>query len=178
MILGNQLYSSGQTLEISDVGSFTEGYAISKWKNIDVNGNQGSDASGDFVDTDYPIFRLADAYLMYAECFLRGAGGDASTALGLINDLRERAYGNMSGNITSGKLTLDFILDERARELHWEGHRRTDLIRFGKFTGSSYIWPWKGNVPNGAPTSSYRKLFPIPQDAISVNPKLIQNPGY
>jgi hypothetical protein len=62
--------------------------------------------------------------------------------------------------------------------LHWEGHRRTDLIRFGKFTGSSYIWPWKGNVPNGAPTPSYRNVFPIPQDAINVNPKLIQNPGY
>jgi len=174
----NQIYSSGQTLEINDVGTFTDGYAIAKWKNVDVNGNQGSDSSGDFVDTDYPVFRLADAYLMYAECFLRGGGGDAGTALALVNLLRERAYGNTNGNITSGNLTLDFILDERARELHWEGHRRTDLIRFGKFTGSSYIWPWKGNVANGAPTSSYRKLFPIPQDAISVNPNLVQNPGY
>jgi len=174
----NQIYSSGQTLEINDVGTFTDGYAIAKWKNIDTNGNQGSDSSGDFVDTDYPVFRLADAYLMYAECFLRGGGGDVSTALGYVNDLRERAYGNTSANITSGDLTLDFILDERARELHWEGHRRTDLIRFGKFTGSSYLWPWKGNVPGGAPTSSYRKLFPIPTDAISVNPNLVQNPGY
>lgn len=173
-----QFYTSGQSLEIANVGTFTDGYAITKWRNVDINGNQGSDASGDFVDIDFPIFRLADAYLMYAECFLRGGGGSSSIALDYVNDLRERAYGNTSGNITSGDLTLDFILDERARELHWEGHRRTDLIRFGKFTGSSYIWPWKGNVANGAPTPSYRNLFPIPQDALNVNPKLIQNPGY
>lgn len=173
-----QFHTDGQTLEIADVGSFNEGYAVTKWRNVDVNGNQGSDATGDFVDTDYPVFRLADAYLMYAECFVRGAGGDASTAVGYINALRQRAYGSTAGNISSSQLNLDFILDERARELHWEGHRRTDLIRFGKFTGSSYIWAWKGNVPSGAPTASYRNLFPIPQDAISVNPKLIQNVGY
>ncbi|MBD3723602.1 MAG: RagB/SusD family nutrient uptake outer membrane protein [Flavobacteriaceae bacterium] len=173
-----QFYTNGQSLEINNVGSFTDGYAISKWKNVDSFGNQGSDSSGDFVDTDYPVFRLADAYLMYAECYLRNGGGDASTAVGYINDLRERAYGNSSGNITSSDLNLDFILDERARELHWEGHRRTDLIRFGKFSGSSYLWPWKGNVANGSPIPSYRKLFPIPQDAIIVNPNLIQNPGY
>lgn len=173
-----QFYTNGQSLEINDVGSFTDGYAISKWKNVDSFGNQGSDSSGDFVDTDYPVFRLADAYLMYAECYLRNGGGDASTAVGYINDLRERAYGNSSGNITSSDLNLDFILDERARELHWEGHRRTDLIRFGKFSGSSYLWPWKGNVANGSPIPTYRKLFPIPQDAIIVNPNLIQNPGY
>ena len=176
--LRRQFYTSGQTLEIANVGTFTDGYAVSKWKNVDVLGNQGSDASGDFVDIDFPVFRLADAYLMYAECFLRGGGGSSSNAVGYVNSLRERAYGDASGNITSGDLSLNFILDERARELHWEGHRRTDLIRFGKFTGSSYIWPWKGNVPNGAPTPSYRNVFPIPQDAINVNPKLIQNPGY
>ncbi|SHI65896.1 RagB/SusD family nutrient uptake outer membrane protein [Flavobacterium haoranii] len=173
-----QFYTNGQSLEINDVGSFTDGYAISKWKNVDSFGNQGSDSSGDFVDTDYPVFRLADAYLMYAECYLRNGGGDASTAVGYINDLRERAYGNTSGNITTSDLNLDFILDERARELHWEGHRRTDLIRFGKFSGSSYLWPWKGNVANGSPIPTYRRLFPIPQDAIIVNPNLIQNPGY
>ncbi len=173
-----QFHSPGQTLEIATVGSFTEGYAIRKWRNVDVNGNPGSDATGDFVDTDFPMFRLADAYLMYAECAARGAGGSMSTAVGYVNSLRERAYGNATANIDSGDLTLDFILDERGRELHWEGHRRTDLIRFGKFTGGSYLWPWKGNVPNGAPTSSFRKLFPIPSNSISSNPNLQQNPGY
>ncbi|MNG34307.1 SusD family protein [compost metagenome] len=70
------------------------------------------------------------------------------------------------------------MLDERARELHWEGHRRTDLIRFGKFSGGSYLWPWKGNVSTGAPTQSFRDLFPIPATALSSNQKLQQNPGY
>ena len=173
-----QFYTDGQSLEIADVGSFTDGYAISKWKNVDVNGEAGSDATGDFTDIDFPMFRLADAYLMYAEAHLRGGGGNAADALSYVNNVRTRAFGGTTQNISSGGLTLDFILDERARELHWEGHRRTDLIRFGKFTGGSYIWPWKGNVPNGAPTPSFRNLFPIPANAIAGNPKLQQNPGY
>ncbi|WP_026978893.1 RagB/SusD family nutrient uptake outer membrane protein [Flavobacterium tegetincola] len=171
-----QFHTDGQTLEIANVGTFTDGYAIKKFKNVDVNGNQGSDASGDFVDIDFPLFRLADAYLMYAECNLRGGGGDNATALSYVNMLRQRAYGNNSGNVSS--INLNFILDERARELHWEGHRRTDLIRFGKFTGGSYIWPWKGNVPNGAPTASFRNVFPIPASALNGNPNLTQNAGY
>lgn len=173
-----QFYTNGQSLEIANVGDFQQGYAISKFKNVDVNGVAGSDSAGDFVDIDFPMFRLADAYLMYAELYLRGAGGNQSDALNYVNMIRTRAFGNTSGNISSSQLTLDFILDERARELYWEGHRRTDLIRFGKFTGSSYVWPWKGNVPNGAPTQSFRNLFPIPSPAIAGNPNLTQNPGY
>lgn len=128
------------------------------------------------MDTDFPMFRLADAYLMYAECNLRGGGGDSNTAISYVNMLRQRAYGNNSGNVMN--IDLNFILDERARELHWEGHRRTDLIRFGKFTGGSYIWPWKGKVANGAPTASFRNIFPIPASALGGNPNLTQNPGY
>lgn len=171
-----QFHSDGQNLEIEDVATFTDGYAIKKFKNITSQGVAGSDASGDFVDIDFPMFRLADAYLMYAECALRGAGGDNSTAVSYVNKLRARAYGNASGNVTN--INLNFILDERARELHWEGHRRTDLIRFGKFTGGSYVWPWKGKVPNGAPTPSFRDVFPIPATALGGNPNLIQNAGY
>ncbi|MFX8844659.1 RagB/SusD family nutrient uptake outer membrane protein, partial [Acinetobacter baumannii] len=86
-------------------------------------------------------------YLIYAESVLRGGtGGDAATALGYINALRQRAYGNTSGNITATQLTTDFILDERARELYWEGFRRTDLIRYNKFVDATYLWPWKGGV--------------------------------
>jgi hypothetical protein len=170
-----QFYTQGQSKEIADLGSFTDGYAIQKFKNVDVNGVQGSDKAGNFADTDFPIFRLADAYLMYAECAVRGAGGNLGTATTYVNALRTRAKGN---TISQGDLTLNFILDERGRELHWEGHRRTDLIRFGKFTGGSYLWPWKGNVASGTSTQSYRDLFPIPAGALGSNQKLKQNPGY
>ena len=171
-----QFYTDGQTKEIVDIGSFTNGYAVQKFRNVDVNGVMGTDKSGTFSDSDFPIFRLADAYLMYAECAVRGAGG-ATKALAktYVDALRTRAN---TSTVLEGTLTLDFILDERSRELHWEGQRRTDLIRFGKFTGGSYVWPWKGNVSGGAPTQSYRNLFPIPATALSSNQKLQQNPGY
>lgn len=171
-------FTQDQNLEINDVGRFKDGFAIQKFKNIDVNGNPGSDTVGDFVDIDFPVFRLADAYLMYAEATVRGAaGGDLNVAEGYINQLRERAYGNTNGNITAGDIDLDFILDERARELHWETHRRQDLIRFGKFT-TGKVWAWKGNVASGTTTPAFRNLLPIPAQEVNLNPNLIQNPGY
>jgi hypothetical protein len=129
------------------------------------------------------MFRLADAYLMYAEAVLRGgSGGDAATALSYVNAIRTRSgdvtAGNAPGAITSGQLTLDFILDERARELYWEGHRRTDLIRFGKFTGDAYLCPWKGGVKDGTSIAANRAVFPIPAADIGNNPNLDQNTGY
>jgi hypothetical protein len=98
--------------------------------------------------------------------------------LNYVNALRERAYGDDSGNITSDQLTLDFILDERGRELYWECQRRTDLIRFDKFTGGNYIWEWKGNTPAGTATASFRDLYPIPTNDLVANPNLEQNEGY
>ena len=96
------------------------------------------------------MFRLGEAYLIYAEAVLRGGtGGSAAQALTYVNLLRERAYGGTSGDIAAGQLTLDFILAERGRELLWEAHRRTDLIRYGLFTGGAYLWAWKGQDPNG-----------------------------
>jgi hypothetical protein len=89
----------------------------------------------------------------------------------LINEIRERAYGNSSGNISSGDLTLDFILDERSRELYWEGLRRTDLVRFNKFTNSSYLWPFKGNEQTGVGVDEYRNIFPLPANVVSINSK-------
>jgi len=172
-----QFHTDEQTLEIEDPFNFGDGYAIAKYRNVDVNGNQGADKSGNFVDIDFPMFRLADAYLIYAELVLRGGGGDVSTAVGYINDLRERAYGNPGGNISAGELNLDFVLDERARELHWEAHRRTDLIRFGQFSDQG-VWPWKGGVKEGKTTESYRDIYPIPSTDMIANPNLTQNPGY
>jgi hypothetical protein len=170
-------YSDGQTLDIADLTEFTNGYAVTKYSNKTSDGVDGVDVT--FADTDYPLFRLGDAYLLYTEAVLRnGAGGDAATALGYVNDLRERAYGDASGNITAADLTLDFILDERARELYYEGTRRVDLIRFGQYTGNSYVWPWKGGAIDGTSIEAFREIFPIPSNDLIANPKLVQNDGY
>ena len=174
-----QFHSNGQSLEISDMATFTDGYAVTKYKNVTSTGAAGSDQEGNHPDTDFPMFRLADAYLIYAEAVVRGGnGGTLAQAVEYVNDLRERAYGNTNGNIVQGQLTLEFLLDERARELHWEMQRRTDLIRFGKYTGSNYLWPWKGGVLNGRAVEDARALFPIPASDVSANPNLTQNPGY
>jgi len=171
-------YKDGQTLEIEEIPSFENGYAVTKFKNIDSDGNQGSDAAGDFVDTDLALIRMAEIYLNYAEATLRGGGGDLNLAVTKINELRERAFGNTSGNITSGELTLDFVLDERSRELYWEGQRRTDLIRYNYFTSDTYLWPFKGDSKDGVSVEDYRNIFPLPNNIITTNPNLTQNPGY
>jgi hypothetical protein len=105
-----------------------------------------------------------------------GSGGSTAQALTYVNALRFRAYGNTSGNVST--LTTDFFLDERGRELYWEAHRRTDLIRYGKFTGSTYLWPFKGGVKAGASLPAYRNLYPIPTADLIANPNLVQNTGY
>jgi len=172
-----EFWTQGQSLAINDVTNFKDGYAVTKWRNVTSTGAPGSNIN--FSDIDEPLFRLSEVYLNYAEAVLRGGtNGDAATALTYINKIRTRAYGDASGNITSGQLTLPFILDERARELYWEGFRRTDLIRYGLFTGSTYVWPFKGGVKGGTSVSDNRNLFPIPDLDRSLNPNLKQNPGY
>lgn len=138
---------------------------------------KGNDIKGDYVDIDYPLFRLAEMYLIYAEAALQG-GGDMGMAKNLINQIRERAYGNSDGNINVEDITMDFLLAERARELYWEGHRRTDLIRHNKFVEGNYLWPFKANAVDGKAAASYLKLYPIPAVDITSNPNLTQNPGY
>jgi hypothetical protein len=167
-------HSDGQELEIESISTFTDGYAVRKFKNVTKSGAPGSDTSGSFTDTDFPLFRIADVYLMYAEAVLRGGGGNQATAISYINQLRTRANG--FGSVSS--IDLDFILDERARELFWEAHRRTDLIRFGKFSGGSYLWPWKGGVKSGTATSTHLDVLPIPSTDLNANPNLTQNTGY
>jgi starch-binding outer membrane protein, SusD/RagB family len=169
-------FTTGHSLEINNISDFHSGYPAPKFRNITSTGAAGS--HNDFPDTDFPMFRLADAYLMYAEAVLRGGGGTPAQALTYVNQLRTRAYGNATGNITAAQLTLPFILDERARELMWEAHRRTDLVRFGLFTGGQYLWAWKGNVQGGQSTPDTRRLYPIPAAELAANPNLIQNPGY
>ena len=171
-------HTDGQNLEIETITVFEDGYAVRKFKNLDSNGNAGSDTTGNLVDTDLALIRLAEIYLNYAEAVLRGGGGDMNLAVSRINELRLRAYGNTSGNISSSDLTLDFVLDERSRELYWEGQRRTDLVRYNYFTTSSYLWPFKGNVVNGTSVGLFRNVFPIPVNQLTTNPNLTQNEGY
>ncbi|WP_029035933.1 RagB/SusD family nutrient uptake outer membrane protein [Salinimicrobium xinjiangense] len=170
-------FTDGQSLEINDITRFNDGYAVAKFRNVTSEGVAGSDPTGEHPDTDFPLFRLADVYLMYAEAVLRGGGGSQAQAVTYINDLRERAYGDDSGDISSNELNLNFILAERGRELYWEAHRRTDLVRFGQFTTQG-IWAWKGNVPQGTTTAGFRDIYPIPASDLGVNTKLTQNPGY
>jgi starch-binding outer membrane protein, SusD/RagB family len=169
-------YTTGHTEEVTALGTFTSGYAAPKYRNVTSTGEPGSNL--EFPDTDFPMYRLADAYLMYAEVVLRDGGGDPALALQYVNWLRERAYGNTNGNITAEELTLELVLAERARELFWEGHRRTDLIRYGLFTGSEYLWAFKGGAVAGQAVSDHLKLYPIPASEMLANPNLTQNPGY
>jgi hypothetical protein len=172
------IISGARQIDILDVANRDQGYILAKYSNKSSTGVAGPNST--FVDTDFPLFRLADVYLMYAECSVRGASSATTAqALSYINALRERANnGSNLANISSGDLTLNFILDERARELHWESHRRQDLIRFGKYTGGSYNWAWKGNGANGISISNNLKVFPIPTASLAANPNLTQNTGY
>lgn len=167
--------SEGQTLEINDISQFNDGYAVTKFKNIASDGTPGSDT--DFPDTDFPMFRLGDVYLMAAEAILR-SNGDKSTAVDYVNELRQRAYKGTGGNISAADLDLDYIIEERARELYWECHRRTDLVRFNLLTTGDYLWDWKGGVQDGQAVESFRNVYPIPASDINANPNLEQNEGY
>lgn len=175
--------SDGRSVDIhtAALNTFTsEGWTVYKFKNVKSDGTPASDTQ--FPDTDFPMFRLGDIYLMYAEAIVRGGqGGNIGEAVGYINDLRFRAFGNHNHDINSSWLAdnnFRNLLDERSRELYWEGTRRTDLIRFGLYTSSSYLWPMKGGIISGVGINSFRNLFPIPMTDLTVNNNLEQNPGY
>jgi starch-binding outer membrane protein, SusD/RagB family len=172
------LFFTGNPIEITQISNAAQGWPSVKFKNVTRTGTVGRDPSGTFVDTDFPAFRLAEMYLNYAEAVLRGGtGGSSAQALTYVNTVRQRAYrGNTDGNFTS--LSLEELLRERSREMHWEGLRRTDLIRYGLFTSGAYLWPWKGGVQNGTGVPAFRNLYPLPAPDLSANPNLKQNPNY
>jgi hypothetical protein len=170
----NTLITANRNIDIVDVGDRDSGFIITKFKNVTSTGVAGSNPT--FVDTDFPMFRLADIYLMFAEAVVRGgAGGTTAEAVNYINLLRTRASSSL---ISSSNLTLDFLIEERSRELYWEGHRRQDLIRFGKFTGSTYNWAFKGGSPGGIALPGHFNVYPMPANNLAANPNLTQNPGY
>jgi starch-binding outer membrane protein, SusD/RagB family len=171
------LFTQGtQTLEIANISEFKDGLAVTKYRNRTRSGGFGQDATRTFSDIDFPVFRLAEMYLIYAEAVKRGgSGGSEAQAITYLNNLRSRARVT-AGNI--GAYTVDYVLDERARELYWEGVRRSDLIRYGRFTEGTYLWPWKGGVANGTGVDIRRRLYPIPDSELAANPNMKQNDGY
>jgi hypothetical protein len=152
------------------------GIGVYKFTARNSDGTDDVDYNAFYSSTDFPIFRFADAYLMRAEALHR-MGLDAE-ALPDFNIIRERAYGDNSGNITVDDITDQFILNERGKEFYYEAQRRTDLVRFGQYTNGTYHWMWKGGTYAGSATESYRNIFPIPGDEVSANPNIKQNDGY
>lgn len=153
--------------------AFLQGKKLTKFTNVRSDGAKASSAT--FPDTDFPLFRMGDAYLMYAELAANGFG-DKEIAKKYINDLRKRANVN-AATVTASEVTPDLVLNERAKELYWEGHRRQDLIRFGKYL-SGYNWEWKGGVQAGTTLPEHRLLFAIPANELRSNSNLSQNTGY
>ena len=188
-----KFFTNGQSKDVASMTDETTGYLSEKWSNKKDDGTDASNTANDGAETDYPLFRLSDVYLMYAECVARikgtswddwNGGTDASDpaviasrkkgAIYWINLVRERAGASdiWSSNFADDNALLQFILDERARELYHEGYRRTDLIRFGQFTTNKYIWQWKGGTHDGQAVDSKYNIYPIPNTELTANPNL------
>lgn len=148
------------------------GYWSCKWTNLNDAGEQACSTDVG-VTTDFPIFRLGEIYLTAAEAVLRGGSGmSRDEARELVNQVRRRAYGDNSGDISDAQFNLGFMIDERGRELYYELVRRSDLVRFNRFAGDAYIWQWKGGIMEGRAVDSRFNIYPIPTTETSANPNL------
>lgn len=167
------IYEGDYTAAIENLGDQTQGYMCIKYVYTPETDYKNEAQATPYCNTifnptDYPLFRLADVYLMLAECELHQATG--CNGAEMLSRVRQRA-----GLSRVSSYTADDLLRERLCELYWEGHRRSDLVRFGKFAGSAYVWSWKGGSAEGSGNQSYRNLYCIPTQFVST---LGQNDGY
>ena len=156
-------------LNVEDVSKFKYGFTVAKFNNIRTDGGTTSDPK--FNDSDFFLMRAAEAWLTYAEAETRLGNPDKAKIA--IDEIRTRANASLQPSYS-----LDFILDEWSREFYFEGRRRIDLIRHGKFSGISYLWQWKGGAYNGTTFDSHLNVFAIPDTDLNANSNLVQNPGY
>ena len=155
---------------------FMSGWTNLKYNNIPHNQTNQSylpqSATINNSNVDFPMIRLGEIYLIYAEACMQL--GNSSTALPYLAALSQRA-----AVAPPSEITPDFLVAERARELYWEAHRRTDLIRFGLYNSGDYLWPYKGGDSySGSGFPAYKCIFPLPPTELATNKALVQNPGY
>jgi hypothetical protein len=164
------------SLAINNPTIFKEGYQVIKFTNVRADGGTPNDPK--YTDMDVPFMRAAEAYTTYAEAIYRKDSiANKTEAMTVINLLRARSN---AAPLVSTKFFLTTILDEKAREFFFEGQRRIDLIRFGRFGGTNtgYTWDWKNNEAAGKDFSGNFNIFPIPAGDLNANPNLKQNHGY
>ena len=168
------LWGKDRTLELGDNDAFAKGIATPKWNN-NYSTTNGTPHDSKFVDIDFFLFRVAEAYLNAAEAEMHLNGEGSAKAKKYINALRERAHAAKRDSYT-----LNDVLDERSRELYCEGLRRTDLIRFNQFGGTqaTYKWELKGGSANGTTFAKTNNVYPIPSSEIRSNKNLTQIDGY
>ena len=162
-----------RTLDNGDgyLSSFKAGFAVAKWNNFKTDNSVGH--NDNYPDTDFFLFRVAEAYLTYAEATARLNGGTTTKeGTDAVNALRDRAHA-----VKRSAYSLSDLCDEWSREFYYEGLRRPTLIRFGRFGGNNnYNWSYKGGAKAGRNFDAYRNIFAIP--AAQVKGAITQNPGY
>ena len=174
---GDVFYIKGRSESMEgELYNFMNGWSCLKYNNIPYGQTDQSFLPTSLVrnysDVDFPMIRLAEIYLIYAEACINLQ--QSSSAMPYLQALSLRA-----GVEPPAEITADFLVAERARELMWEAHRRTDLIRFGLFDTNEYLWPYKGGDDfAGKAFPAYKCIFSIPPTELAANPELVQNPGY
>jgi hypothetical protein len=175
IIWGKETAKEKRTISLGSNTKFVQGLASPKWNNNYSTGATPHDPTD--VDIDFFLFRAAEAYLNAAEAEIHLNGVTSSKAQGYINAIRNRAHATPK-SISS----VNDVLDERAREFYFEGHRRVDLIRFNKYGGQdSYNWDYKNGIADGTSKIKFdksRNLFPLPSSEIMANKNLTQIDGY